>query len=195
MSSVTPYNIAVPDQQLQQLRQKLEHATFPDELDASGWDMGVPLQEIKRLFAVWRDGFDWRAQESKLNENLKQVNVRVAVDGFGDLDIHTVNHRSGNSKAIPLLFIHGCMRLRRCLFDIKKSGLTKSFYKGPGSFLEATKLIPLLTKNDGDGPVFDIVAPSLPNFGFSQGVKKVNRNLYRKLRQIILKLETREASA
>lgn len=43
---------------------------------------------------------------------------------------------------------------------------------GPGSFLEATKLIPLLMKED-DGPLFDVVAPSLPNYGFSQGVKKV----------------------
>ncbi|KAF7521415.1 hypothetical protein PCG10_008351 [Penicillium crustosum] len=129
MTSVTPYKIAVPDEQLQQLRQKLEHTTFPDELDASGWDMGVPLLEIKRLVNVWREKFDWRVQEQKLNEQLKQVNVRVGVEGFGELNIHTV-------------------------------------------FLEATKLIPLLT-NNGDGPVFDVVAPSLPNFGFSQGVKKV----------------------
>ncbi|KAJ5931595.1 hypothetical protein N7516_006084 [Penicillium verrucosum] len=150
MTSVTPYNIAVPDEQIQQLRQKLEHTTFPDELDASEWDMGVPLLEIKRLVDVWREKFDWRTQEQKLNEQLKQVNVRVGVEGFGELNIHTVYHRSGNSKAIPLLFIHGW----------------------PGSFLEATKLIPLLTESNGDGPVFDVVAPSLPNFGFSQGVKK-----------------------
>jgi hypothetical protein len=115
MESETPYNIAVPDEQLQQLRQKLEHTSFPDELDASGWDMGVPLGEIKRLVTVWRDEFDWRAKEAELNENLKQVSVRVGVDGFGDLDIHTVHHRSGNSKAIPLLFIHGCMILRVAL--------------------------------------------------------------------------------
>lgn len=43
---------------------------------------------------------------------------------------------------------------------------------GPGSFLEATKLIPLLVKGD-DGPAFDVVVPSLPNYGFSQGVQKV----------------------
>jgi microsomal epoxide hydrolase len=108
MSPVTPYNIAVSDEQLQQLRQKLEHVTFPDELDASGWDMGVPLDEIKRLANIWRDGFDWRAQESKLNLTLKQISVRVNVDGFGGLDIHAVHHKSGNPKAIPLLFIHGC---------------------------------------------------------------------------------------
>lgn len=47
---------------------------------------------------------------------------------------------------------------------------------GPGSFLEATKLIPLLMKED-EGPAFDIVAPSLPNFGFSQGVLKVNLDI------------------
>jgi microsomal epoxide hydrolase len=111
MSSVSPYTIAVPDAQLQQLHQKLEHATFPDELNASGWDMGVPLNEIKRLVAVWRDSFDWRAQENKLNEQFKHVIVKVGVDGFGELDIHAVHHRSQNPNAIPLLFIHGCMKL------------------------------------------------------------------------------------
>jgi microsomal epoxide hydrolase len=111
MSSVTPYTIAVPDEQLQRLHQKLEHATFPDELDASGWDMGVPLEKIKGLVAVWRDSFDWRAQENKLNNHFKHVNVRVAVDGFGELDIHAVHHRSEKPTAIPLLFIHGCTSL------------------------------------------------------------------------------------
>lgn len=43
---------------------------------------------------------------------------------------------------------------------------------GPGSFLEATRLIPLLTKGDENQPAFHLVAPSLPNFGFSQGVNK-----------------------
>ncbi|KAJ5171548.1 uncharacterized protein N7500_004331 [Penicillium coprophilum] len=150
MTPVTPYNIAVPDEKLQELRHKLEYTIFPDELEASGWDMGVPLYEIKRLITVWREQFDWRAQERKLNEQLKQVNVRIGVEGFEELNIHAVHHRSGNSKAIPLLFIHGW----------------------PGSFLEATKLIPLLTEKNGNGPVFDVVAPSLPNFGFSQGIKK-----------------------
>ena len=42
---------------------------------------------------------------------------------------------------------------------------------GPGSFIEVTKILPLL-KGDGKSPGFDVVAPSLPNFGFSSGVKK-----------------------
>lgn len=49
--------------------------------------------------------------------------------------------------AIPLLFSHGW----------------------PGSFIEVKKLLPLLEGGDGR-PAFHIVAPSLPNFGFSSGV-------------------------
>ncbi|KAJ5112305.1 Alpha/beta hydrolase fold-1 [Penicillium argentinense] len=149
MSAPTPFTISVSDAQLEQLRHKLELATFPDEIDAIGWDMGVPLEEIKRLTNVWREKFDWRAQEKELNEELSHFTVPISVDGFGELEIHTVHQRSGNSNAIPLLFIHGW----------------------PGNFLEATKLIPLLTKNE-NGPAFDVIVPSLPNFGFSEGVKK-----------------------
>lgn len=44
---------------------------------------------------------------------------------------------------------------------------------GPGSFLEVTKILPLLTEPaDGSAPTFHVVAPSLPNFGFSQAVSK-----------------------
>ncbi len=42
---------------------------------------------------------------------------------------------------------------------------------GPGSFIEVTKLLPLVKGND-DLPAFHIVAPSLPNFGFSDGINK-----------------------
>lgn len=112
MSSIKPFNIAVSDEQLEQLHQKLSSATFPDELDEAGWDMGVPLAEMKRLVAAWRESFYWRAQEKKLNEQLRQFIVPVSVDGFGELDIHVVHHRSKKPNAIPLLFIHGCMTLR-----------------------------------------------------------------------------------
>lgn len=53
MASIKPFEIDVPDAQLDQLRQKLEQTTFPDELDGAGWDMGVPLTEIKRLITAW----------------------------------------------------------------------------------------------------------------------------------------------
>ena len=47
------------------------------------------------------------------------------------------------------------------------------FLLGPGNFLEVSKLLPLLTSGGGeDAPAFHVVAPSLPNFGFSSGTKK-----------------------
>ncbi|THC99846.1 hypothetical protein EYZ11_000658 [Aspergillus tanneri] len=145
-----PFQIAVPDTHLERLRKKLETAVFPDELDDAQWDMGVPLNEMKRLTAYWRDGFNWRRQEQDLNDKLNQFLVPIAVAGFGELDIHCLHHVSSNPSAIPLLFIHGW----------------------PGSFLEAIKLIPLLTTGNNDQPAFHLVAPSLPNFGFSSGVKQ-----------------------
>lgn len=67
--------------------------------------------------------------------------------------MHFVHQKSDVAGAIPLLFVHGW----------------------PGSFLEATKILPLL--NGGDGkPAFNVVAPSLPNYGFSDGVFKVRRS-------------------
>lgn len=43
---------------------------------------------------------------------------------------------------------------------------------GPGSFIEATKILPLLTAKQENGPDFHLVAPSLPNFGFSSRIPK-----------------------
>ncbi|KAE8351479.1 Alpha/Beta hydrolase protein [Aspergillus coremiiformis] len=144
------FEISVPDAQLRHLHWKLASTTFPDELDNADWDMGVPLDEMRRLIAYWRDGFNWRKKEQELNENLTQFIVSIPISGFGDLDIHCLHQTSPNPNAIPLLFIHGW----------------------PGSFLEATKLIPLLTKCDEAHPAFDLVVPSLPNFGFSSAVNK-----------------------
>lgn len=47
---------------------------------------------------------------------------------------------------------------------------------GPGCFIEVRNLLPLWTKESGDDsqPTFDVIAPSLPNFGFSEGVTKVS---------------------
>jgi pimeloyl-ACP methyl ester carboxylesterase len=105
--------------------------------------MGVPLLEVKRLVAVWRDKFDWRAAEASLNK-LPHFTTPIEVEGHGTLTIHFVHAKSSVQGAIPMLLVHGW----------------------PGSFMEASKVLPLLTS--GGGPVFDVVVPSLPGFGFSE---------------------------
>ena len=108
MASATPFTIAVPDDRLQRLRAKLELTEFPDELDEAGWDYGAPLADVKRLIAYWKDEFDWKKQEADINK-LPQFQTQIKVDGYEALNIHFIHQKSTNSKAIPLLFVHGCM--------------------------------------------------------------------------------------
>ncbi|CAG9939755.1 unnamed protein product [Clonostachys rosea f. rosea IK726] len=151
MSEIKPFTIAVPETAIRTLHAKLDLATFPEEASfLEDWGSGVPLGEIKRLARYWRDGFNWREQEARLNE-LAHFTTDVSIEGFGDINVHFVHAKSTRPGSIPLLFCHGW----------------------PGSFLEAIKIIPLLTEpRDEKDPSFHVVAPSLPNFGFSQIVSK-----------------------
>lgn len=154
-STIQPYKIHVPDSKLQRLKAKLSVYDLPDEVaDAEPWSRGPPLADIKRLAAYWADGFDWRGVEARLNETLPQYTTKVDVDGFGTYDVHFVHKQSrrvkGGKNAIPLLFVHGW----------------------PGSFIEVSKILPLLVDGD-EGPAFHVVAPSLIDFGFSSASSKV----------------------
>jgi hypothetical protein len=106
----TPFRVSIADAKLAALKQKLELVTFPDELEDAGWDYGVPLADVKRLTAYWKDGFDWRKHEAKLNE-LPHFTRGIEVEGFGTLDIHYIHRKSEVAGAIPLLFCHGCTQV------------------------------------------------------------------------------------
>ncbi|KAI4151784.1 MAG: hypothetical protein LQ340_003308 [Diploschistes diacapsis] len=149
MASVLSYQISIEDSQISDLKQRLSLARFPDELEGAGWDLGCPLSDIKRLTRYWFDEFDWRKAERELN-NLPHFMTVIQCKGFDALDIHFLHRKSKVEGAIPLLFVHGW----------------------PGSFLEVTKLLKLLTDPPFGQVAFDVVAPSLPNFGFSGGIKR-----------------------
>lgn len=124
-----PYTISVPDDALKDLQQRLALARLPTQLESDDqdlWDFGTPVKDIQRLVEHWKNGFDWRKAEAKLNE-LPQYHTQVEVDGFDNLDIHCeccfsynmkysnltpfnidVHQINTNKAAIPLLFIHGC---------------------------------------------------------------------------------------
>ncbi|PHH81284.1 hypothetical protein CDD82_1115 [Ophiocordyceps australis] len=149
-NGVEPFKISVPESALQALREKLQHTTFPDAVEFSDdWNYGAPRSHVQRLAEYWKDGFDWRAQEARLNAALPQFMTEIEIDGFGPLQVHLVHKESSRPGSIPLLFCHGW----------------------PGSFLEVIKVLPLLV-DPAEGPSFHVVAPSLPNFGFSGIVKK-----------------------
>ncbi len=140
---VRPFTIAVEDSVLDDLRRRLGDTRWPDEIPNSGWDYGSNLAYMKDLIEYWRTGFDWRAQEAKLNAF---SHFKSEVDG---LDIHFIHERGTGPDPMPLIITHGW----------------------PSCFFEMTKIIPLLTNpgSHGGDPAdsFDVVAPSLPGFGFS----------------------------
>ena len=142
-----PFVINISDETLADLRRRLELTRWPDEMPGVGWDYGANLDYIKELVEYWRSGFDWRAQEAKLNAF---SHYKSPVDG---LDIHFILEKGAGPAPMPLVITHGW----------------------PSTFFEMTKVIPLLAdpaRHGGEAAdAFDVVAPSLPGFGFSQAAQ------------------------
>jgi microsomal epoxide hydrolase len=138
-----PFSIHVPDDVLEDLHTRLQRTRFPQEIPGTGWDYGTDLTYLQSLVTYWRDDFDWRAAERRLNQ-LPQFKTNI-----GGLDIHFVHQRSKEPNAFPLVLTHGW----------------------PGSIVEFTKIIGPLTDPVAYGgraaDAFDVIAISLPGFGFS----------------------------
>jgi pimeloyl-ACP methyl ester carboxylesterase len=141
---IEPFRIAVPEDVLVDLRTRLARTRFPDEIRGSGWRYGTDLAYLRELVAYWRDRYDWRAEEARLNQ-LHHFRARV-----GGLAIHFIHERGVGPRPLPLVVTHGW----------------------PGSVAEFTKIIPLLTdpgRHGGDpADAFDVVVPSMPGYGFSE---------------------------
>ncbi|KAM6528983.1 hypothetical protein FALCPG4_009935 [Fusarium falciforme] len=150
MSSVTPFQIHVPDSLLEEVKTKLRYARLDEGMADVEWnDLEVGHAAFKEVVEFWRDEYDWRKYEAFLN-TFHHFQTPIQVPGFEPLNIHFLHHRSSREGAIPLLFVHGW----------------------PGSFLESTKIIPLLTDPPEGQQAFHVVAPSIPGYGFSQYSKR-----------------------
>src|SRR6202795_271310 len=91
--AIVPFTIQVPDDVLRDLKARLARTRFPDEIPGTGWDYGTDLTYLKSLVTYWRDRFDWRAQERRLNEFDQ---FKTTIDG---LDIHFIHQRSKTPNA------------------------------------------------------------------------------------------------
>jgi len=142
-SAISTFRIDIPQADIVDLQERLTDTRWPSELEGVGWSRGVPVEYLQGLAGYWRDGFDWRAQEARINEFPQFL---VEIDGQ---TIHFVHGKSGEPNATPLLLIHGW----------------------PGSFVEFIDLIGPLTDPVAHGgnaeDAFDVVIPSIPGFGFS----------------------------
>ncbi|KAF6785184.1 epoxide hydrolase, partial [Colletotrichum sojae] len=156
MADITPFTIHVPDALLEQTKAKLRLARLDDGMADAEWnELEIGHASFKEIVEFWHDEYDWRKYEKFLNDNYNHFKTPIQVPGFEPLDIHFLHHRSDRTDALPLLFVHGW----------------------PGSFLEYTKVIPLLVNPPAGKQAFHVVAPSLPGYGFSQYSKKAGFGL------------------
>ncbi len=141
--SIEPFRIAASEAELADLARRLEHTRLPEAETPEDWSQGIPLSYLAEVIDYWRDHYDWRKREARINAFAQ---YRARVDGFG---VHFIHVRSGVADAIPLVMTHGW----------------------PGSIIEFLEVIGPLTDPEAHGgdpaDAFHLVCPSLPGYGFS----------------------------
>ncbi len=141
--TIEPFKVTVLEATLDDLRERLARTNWPDEIPGAAWDYGFNLAYLKELVEYWRNSFDWRAQEKRINSF---PHFRATIDGVG---LHFIHARGRGPNPLPLVLTHGW----------------------PGSFLEMLDILPLLTDPAAHGAdardSFDVIVPSIPGFGFS----------------------------
>ena len=66
MSTAKPFRVAVDQTVVDDLPRRLAAARLPRSPEKHGWNEGVDLSWLAEVITYWRDGFDWRAQETRL---------------------------------------------------------------------------------------------------------------------------------
>jgi pimeloyl-ACP methyl ester carboxylesterase len=140
---ITPFQIDIPETDLEDLRRRLRLTRWPEAETVDDWSQGVPLAYVRDLCDYWLSSYNWRACEASLN---RFPQFRTQIDG---VDIHFLHVASPQPGAQPLVMTHGW----------------------PGSVVEFRKVIGPLTDpvaHGGDAAdAFHLVCPSLPGYGFS----------------------------
>jgi epoxide hydrolase len=141
------FRVAIPQEVIDRILDRVRHAHWPDQLDGNAWQYGVDWNYMKELADYWTSRFDWRKAEARLNA-FPQFKARV-----DDFDIHFYHVRGRGPRPFPIILTHGW----------------------PGSVVEFLDAISPLTDpaKSGGSPqdAFDVVIPSLPGFWFSSKPK------------------------
>lgn len=140
---IRPFHVDVPDEALENLRQRIAATQWPEKETVADETQGVQLATMQKLAGHWATDYDWRRCEARLNALPQFI---TEIDG---LDIHFIHVRSRHEDALPLIINHGW----------------------PGSIIEQLKLIDRLADPTAHGgsasDAFHVVIPSMPGYGFS----------------------------
>ena len=143
-----PFEIHVPDHEIEDLKHRLQQTRFPNEPDGNEhWAYGSNLSYMERLISYWRDDFDWRQQEAWLN-SFPQFKTTLTDSNDQDHEIHFVYEKGSGDNPTPLIMTHGW----------------------PSTFREFLDVVDRLAhpeKHGRSGPAFDVIVPSLIGYGFS----------------------------
>lgn len=143
MAAIQPFTLAVPDETLSHIRQRVADYPWHEMPDDGGWAYGANLDYMKEFCAYWVEEYDWRRHEAAIN---RFDHFKTPVDG---IDIHFIREKGRGPAPMPLIISHGW----------------------PGTVVEFLDIVePLAHPERFGGDVqdaFDVVAPSLPGFGFS----------------------------
>jgi pimeloyl-ACP methyl ester carboxylesterase len=142
-TAIRPFRIEVPQQEIDELRRRIDGTRWPTRELVADRSQGVQLATTQELARYWTTEYDWRRCEARLNA-LPQF--KTEIDG---VDIHFIHVRSPHENALPLIMTHGW----------------------PGSVVELLETVGPLTDPTAHGgraeDAFDLVLPSLPGYGFS----------------------------
>jgi pimeloyl-ACP methyl ester carboxylesterase len=142
-TAIRPFNVDVPEEELAELRRRVEATRLPSRELVGDRSQGVQLATIQALARYWATDYDWRKAEARLNA-LPQFMTEI-----DRVDIHFIHVKSGHQNALPLIMTHGW----------------------PGSVIELLEAVGPLTDPTAHGgsaeDAFDLVLPSLPGYGFS----------------------------
>ncbi|XP_045618411.2 juvenile hormone epoxide hydrolase 1 [Procambarus clarkii] len=149
--SIRRFTINVPEQDLEDFKARLAlPLRSTPGLEGANFTYGMTADTLQSVVQYWREHYDWRQREKKLNT---YPHFKTRIEG---LDIHFMRASAKvgsakNVKTVPLLLIHGW----------------------PGSFVEFYDILPLLTHpQEGSNVVFDVICASIPGYGFSQSSSK-----------------------
>ena len=142
-SDIRPFHVYVSEEELIELRRRINATRWPDRETVTDSSQGVQLATMQKLARYWATDYNWRKVEAKLNALPQFI---TEIDG---LDIHFIHVRSKHKNALPLIVTHGW----------------------PGSIIEQLKIIDPLTNPTAHGAsasdAFHLVIPSMPGYGFS----------------------------
>jgi pimeloyl-ACP methyl ester carboxylesterase len=151
-NSIRPFSYRAGDEELADLKRRIQATRWPDRETVSDDSQGVQLATMHKLADYWANEYDWRKVEARLNSF---PNFITKIDG---LDIHFIHVRSKHEGALPIIITHGW----------------------PGSIVEQLKIIEPLTDPTAHGgraeDAFDVIIPSMPGYGFSERPKEAGWN-------------------